>query len=69
MTDECEYDNVEHDCTGVAEWRIWADVTMEFHGACPAAVDALTMPRQDWSPSGAASRGTGRINLVMEALR
>jgi hypothetical protein len=36
---KCEYDNVQHDCTGTAEWRIWADVTMEFHGACPAAVD------------------------------
>jgi hypothetical protein len=66
---KCEYDNVRHDCTGTAEWRIWADVTMEFHGACPAAVDALARPHGDWSPSGAASRGAGRISLVMEALR
>jgi hypothetical protein len=66
---KCEYDNVQHDCTGTAEWRIWADVTMEFHGACPAAVDALVRPSQDWSPSAAASRASERIHFVMEALR
>jgi hypothetical protein len=69
----CEYDNVTHDCTGFAEWRIWADVTMQWNGACPAAVDALTAP--NWggerhrSVAGTASRGAGRINVVMEVIR
>lgn len=67
--DDCEYANVQHDCTGNAAWRVWADVTMEWHYACPAAVDALTTPGdRQWSPASAASRGAKRINLVMEEL-
>ena len=62
---KCEYDNVQHDCTGVAEWRIWADVTMEFHGACPAAVDALVTLGES---RHARRHGAQRINFVMEAL-
>lgn len=66
----CEYDNVQHDCTGGAKWRIWADVTMEWHYACPAVVDALA----SFGTSRTARRALGeahvrrRVNLVMEEL-
>ena len=65
----CEYSNVEHSCGGDAQWRIWADVTMQWHYACPAAVDALVAPSNEWSASGAVTRGSGRITVVMEAVR
>jgi hypothetical protein len=64
---ECEYANVQHDCTGAAQWRIWADVTMEWHYACPAAVDALTGGRYARRSLG-ESHMPRRINFVMEEI-
>ena len=34
----CEYGNVPHECTEVADYIVWSDVNLQWLGACAAAV-------------------------------